>query len=70
MAGTRRGRVRAGITGYHPGLKHLLVPGTELDIPDEQWSEVLFEAVTPTEAELPYSFIRRGQRVAAPTEEE
>ena len=47
MGVTTRGRVRAGVSGYHPGLHQDLTPGTEHDVPSDLWSEVLFEPVTP-----------------------
>lgn len=41
----RRGRVRDGVTGFHPGLQQTLIPGMEHEVPVQDWSDDLFEAV-------------------------
>ena len=40
-----RGRVRAGVTGFHPGLQVELAPGAEHVIPEHVWSDALFERI-------------------------
>lgn len=69
MGETRRGRVRAGVSGYHPGLAQNLIAGHEHQVPVEHWSDTLFEAVTALmpEAETPDNPYRRS-RWSAPTE--
>lgn len=66
MSTTQRGRVRAGIGGFHPGLQQDLLPGMEYDVPVSIWSDDLFEAVLP---EVPVAPVEaevrplRGRRV-------
>jgi hypothetical protein len=69
MAETRRGRVRAGVSGYHPGLAQNLIAGHEHEVPVELWSDSLFEAVAAPvpEATAPDSPYRRS-RWSAPDE--
>ena len=40
-----RGRVRAGVTGFHPGLQVELEPGSEHVVPEHVWSDTLFERI-------------------------
>lgn len=49
----RRGRVRDGVTGFHPGLQQTLIPGMEYDVPVQDWSDDLFEAGAPIEELMP-----------------
>ena len=63
---TTRGRVKAGISGYHPGLQQDLLPGMEYDVPVSIWSDELFEAVLPEVPAAPVEAeVRplRGRRV-------
>ena len=53
MGDYRRGRVRPGITGFHPGLQQALIPGMEHDVPVQDWSEELFEVVAASIDPLP-----------------
>ena len=40
-----QGRVRVGVTGFHPGMQADLIPGEVYAVPDGMWSDALFEPV-------------------------